>query len=90
VQRLWQVRDAILARRRADHHRHTRLVETQTRWLVGAVHGAAGNRRAASAAAAVSFLSERRTVVPRLADITGRYGAPLAVIRGGKVIPVGH
>ncbi|MFE2751561.1 hypothetical protein ACFXGA_06110 [Actinosynnema sp. NPDC059335] len=53
------------------------------------MHGAAGNKRAAAAAAAVSFLAERRTVVPRLGDITGRYGQPMAVIRNGEVILVG-
>ena len=89
LQRLWQARDAIMARRRADHHRHARLVELQTRWLVGAVHGAAGNKKADQAVAAVSFFADKQVVLPTVGDLKRRFGAPLAVIRGGKVIPVG-
>jgi hypothetical protein len=57
-----------------------RVVELQTRYLVGAFAGK-------KAAAAVSFLAEpRRTVVPQLDTLVARYGQPL--LRLGA--PDGH
>jgi hypothetical protein len=58
----------IRARQRADRRVQAKLVETQTKFLVGAMHGAAGSKVGEQAAASVSFFGKGDAAKPKIAD----------------------
>ena len=82
--RIRQIRDVIFVRQKENQTTRLRVEEIKMRNLLGAIHGAAGNRRGANQARRFALLPrEKRT--PTAAEIQRRFPVDEAV--GGLITP---
>jgi hypothetical protein len=68
LERVLLARNMVRARQKHESRLQALLLETQTKYLVAAIHAAAGNKDAAKAAAGVSFFGKGDAAQPKVAS----------------------